>query len=209
MMRVMVLISVACLLAGSIAAQEAGQKTVLKREQAMELAKMLAREDPFLEAPDVRMAPETIGKFFKKEIYAGLKGNPFMGYYYEEGGKYLGSKQKTIWIDVLSGLETTKPYHRVIRSAMEKLAEAKGYRLDKDSPNRVGIYAIQVHPEKTKTTHPGIIAEIYIQNRENGTVLYTRQYEGDLSGPEAAIVTVCDYIYYFIGLEPKAERKRQ
>jgi len=175
----------------------------------MELARMLAREDPFLEGPDVKYAPDTIGKFFKKEIYEGLRGNPFMGYYLEDGGGYTGSKTKTIWIDVLAGFEETKPWHQVIRSAMEKLAEVKGYKLDKNSPNRVGFYAIQVHPEKTKTSHPGIVAEIYIQNRDNGSVLYTRQYEGDLKGPEAAIVTLCDFIFFSIENKPKTRKEKE
>ncbi len=188
-------------------AQETSKTRLLKKEQAIELAKMLAREDVFLEGPDVKFAPETIGKFFKKEVYEQMRGNPFMGYYFEEGGRYVGSKTKTIWIDIIAGLSGTKPWHNMIRQAMEKLAETKGYVFDSEAPNRLGFYVIQVHPEKTKTSHPGIVVEMYIQNRDNGTVLYTRQYEGDLKGPESAVVTVCDYMYFLIEHEMKDKRE--
>lgn len=184
-------------------AYAAEEKKALTKEQAMELAKVLARQDPFLSGPDVKHAPETIGKFFKKEIYEGLRGNPFMGYYYEEGGKYTGEPTKTYWIDVVSGLDSAKGYIKVIESAFEKLAETNGFQTDPNSPNRIGFFAIQVHPAKTETTHPGIVAEMYIQNRKNGTVLYTRQYEGNLKGPEAAIVDVCDYAFFLIDNEMK------
>lgn len=207
-MKHLVLLSLVLSLCYGLTAQTEEAKKLLNEKQAMELAKVLAREDPFLEGPDMKFAPESIGKFFKKEIYTHLKGNPFMGYYHEEGGAYKGSKQKTIWLDVVSGFEKTKPWHKVIRKAMEKLAEVKGYKLEPESPNRVGLYAITVHPEKTKTSHPGIVAEIYIQNRENGSVLYTRQYEGNLKGPEAAILSVCDYIYYLIENEKKLGKEK-
>ena len=205
MMRMVVLLLMSLVVA--LPSRDTGEnKGILSREQALELARMLAREDAFLEGPDVKYAPETIGRFFKKEVYERLKGNPFMGYYFEEGGRYSGAKTRTLWVDVISGISETRPWHKMVRRALERLAETKGYGFDRNSPNRVGIYLIQVHPKKTKTSHPGIVAEIYLQNRGNGSVLYTRQYEGDLRGPEAAAVTICDYIYFLMEQELKGDK---
>ena len=56
MMRMVVLLLMSLVVA--LPSRDTGEnKGILSREQALELARMLAREDAFLEGPDVKYAP--------------------------------------------------------------------------------------------------------------------------------------------------------
>lgn len=153
----------------------------LSRGDKEQLIKLITDARPFLEtAVDVRYE-HTLNLFFNRKIYLKLKGNPFLGYVFDEGISIKGNRIKVDCFKSRSGLE---PYRRIFeRLFREMIRENKRdccrVVLDEKSPYSLGIFIADVTPKKQDKLIPSVTIELYIKDNRTNRAFFKRFSTGN------------------------------
>ena len=170
----------------SLALYSKNDKNNLTKEQKKKLVKLVFTERPFLKAPDLKYYPETCNNFFTNEIYKVLKGNMFLGYYYDEGFKFSGKK---IFLKLMKFTNDTVKIKKDYRNIFIKVFEKIGYKLDDKNSNFVLQMCVVSYTGKlTKKSYPNVVIEYMLYNKKLDKSFFRRSYSGKKEGLKYAII---------------------
>lgn len=161
------------------------------RSQAR-LMRLLYDFKPFLEtAVDVNY-PATLNLFFSGHIYRRLKGNPFVGYLFDQGVA-LKSNRIKLEIDAPPGLEK---YADIFRDILEhhnqdlKKRVSPFYHLNFAAPApdyTLHIHIVDVNPERSSKLIPSLTLEMALEEQASRKSFYIRFSTGHAAGLFEAI----------------------
>lgn len=197
---VVVLVFLGLAVSGQPAAAEpaVAQSAALEEEAAKLLRKphVLERtfaEEPFVGSLEAKSEPATVGRFFGKREYAGLRGNPLLGYRDQGGFAWVG--KAVAW----DGVVAKDPACRSITekawaAAARHVASAHGLRLDDEAPIRFEGACVAAALERQGRALPGVLIEARLTS-PSGVLLY-RIAVGKPT-VEAAVIGVLDFLLSF------------
>ena len=169
----------------------------LNEQQKIRLLKDIVETKFFLEAgSDVKMKKFTIGKFFNKEIYKKLKGNDILGYEHDGGFR---CESDTVFIKTIRTIKKTSPYRSDFFRSLKKNLKDKKIQLSKSSVTEIGIALLDVEKNKSPSTMPGALVEVYFKNRRSGKYFYYRFGTGKRSGYKNAFGDIWSIIFSILG----------
>jgi hypothetical protein len=144
------------------------------------LIKLLYDFQPFLKtAVDVHY-PDTLNLFFTDKIYRRLKGNPFVGYLFDEGVT-IRSNRFCLNIDAPPAF---KKYTAIFRDLLEKTTSPV-YRLDFSAPSpgcTLHLFIVDINPEKSRGLIPSITLEMALKDNTQNRAFFIRFSTGHADG---------------------------
>lgn len=152
----------------------------LNKKQKIQLLKDIIKRRPFLRSSsDVKLKKFTIGEFFNMEIYKKLEGNDILGYEHDEGFK---NESSSVFIRTIRTNNKTAPFRQRFIRSLNNIIRVKKVRISKVSRIEMGVGLLDVEPEKTSSSLPGALVEIYFKNKSSGKYFYYRFSTGKSSG---------------------------
>jgi hypothetical protein len=159
-----------------------GEDKVDVRSYMAELARMGAKK-PFLsDSPDVYLEPESLNRFFTKDIYRKLEGNAYFGYRFDEG---FACPKAEVRIEDVRDL--TSVAGAAYRLALEQALAAAKYRVKPDAACQIGVCVVGVETRETGKTLPGVMVEAYLRNPSKKKSFFIRYGAGSPKGLAAAM----------------------
>ena len=179
--KILCLVIMIFLAGNSLKASElTGSFNKLNKKQKIQLLKDIIKRRPFLRSSsDVKLKKFTIGKFFNMEIYKKLEGNDILGYEHDEGFK---NESSSVFIRTIRTNSKTAPFRQQFIRSLNNIIRVKKVRISKVSRIEMGIGLLDVEPEKTSSSLPGALVEIYFKNKRSGKYFYYRFSTGKSSG---------------------------
>ena len=144
------------------------------------LIKLLYDFQPFLKtAVDVHY-PDTLNLFFTDKIYRRLKGNPFVGYLFDEG-VMIRSNRFCLNVDAPQAF---KKYTAIFRDLLEKTTSPV-YRLDFSAPSpdyTLHLFIVDINPGKSRSLIPSITLEMALKEHAQNRAFFIRFSTGHADG---------------------------
>jgi hypothetical protein len=169
----------------------------LTDEEKRKLAELLSTMGPFLESPEAKNEPASLGHLFTQEIYKKLQGNFVWGYLYNQGVKIEGSE---IGIDVIKGIDGTQEYIQRISSYIKSALQESGYRINPEARYRMGICVVYVQKEFVREPYscPGVVSEVYFSDRIKKKGFFYRFSIGKKEGLEQGLEVYGKFVVHIM-----------
>jgi hypothetical protein len=159
-----------------------GEDKVDVRSYMAELARMGAKK-PFLsDSPDVYLEPESLNRFFTKDIYRKLEGNAYFGYRFDEG---FTCKTAEVRIEDIKDL--TRNTGAAYRLALQRALADSGFTVKPKAACQIVICIVGVESRETDRTLPGVMVEAYLRNSSKKKSFFIRYGAGSPKGLAAAL----------------------
>ena len=155
----------------------------LSKQDQQDFLKLYYSDSPFSTSPDMKVK-STLYLFFTKPIYDKLAGNIFKGWKYDEGFQFHGNG---ISIERITGTKKADPYVVSLFNEIKKTLQAQEITFDGASSYKLGLSIVDVMPQKTKYTLPGITCEFFLCDTKTKKSFFYRFSTGAGRGVEASL----------------------
>lgn len=162
------------------------------------LKRVLASRERFLDSSQPKAFPETLYRFFRKEQYELMEGNPILGYFYVDKGFRWPSDVKTVQFQGCFGINEAQSiraqaYRLAIASALRHMGMSLG-----PSPIKVKGCAVSMSTSNNPQEPQGVWMEIQVAS-PNGSVFYRlgigKKTVGDSLGADLESTLRFAYVY--------------
>jgi hypothetical protein len=148
----------------------------LTSKQAHSVVERLAEREPFLASIEARTHPETLGRFFGKREYESLRGNPILGFWQDEGFKWVGQKVRWRGIVAAGDHRTAAITTRAWDAAFRHVARKYGLAIERRAPMVItGACVAAVLEPGPEEPNRGVVLEIRVDG-PGGAFLYRFGY---------------------------------
>jgi hypothetical protein len=137
----------------------------------VELWRALGVREPFLRSREAREEPQSLGRFFGREDYPRLEGNPALGFYASGGFHWVG--KRVAWKGVRAVTpDASKVPDRLWEEAFLALARKRGWKEDPKAPIQIkGACVGAVLVPSAREPEVGVCLEVQVTS-PSGTLLF-------------------------------------
>lgn len=165
----------------------------LPQLQKSRLIRLLYDFKPFLQtAADVNY-PQTLNLFFTDSVYRRLKGNPFLGYLFDEGVNF---RPAHVCLTV-DGAEHLKKYSGILNEIL--LQYNRSLRFSKQAPFTLRLFIVDITPKKSRDLIPSITLEVALRDNRSQKSFFIRFSTGHAEGLFEALQLAVKRIYINLG----------
>jgi hypothetical protein len=171
--------------------QKRGQNPLrhLPRLQKSRLIRLLYDFKPFLQiAADVNY-PQTLNLFFTGSVYRRLKGNPFLGYLFDEGVNF----RPTHVCLTVDGADHLKKYTGILNEILVEYN--RSLRFSKQAPFSLHLFIVDITPHKSRGLIPSITLEVALRDNRSKKSFFIRFSTGHAGGLFEALQLAVKRIY--------------